>query len=33
MEACKIRGTTPSHARGWKVRKYLLLPVEGEKCP
>jgi hypothetical protein len=33
MEPCKIRGTTPSHARGWKARKYLLLPVEGEKCP
>jgi hypothetical protein len=30
--------TFPIHAvdqffRGWKARKYLLLPVEGEKCP
>jgi len=36
MEPCKIRGTTPTLSlthRGWKARKYLLLPVEGEKCP
>jgi hypothetical protein len=32
MQPCKIRGTTPSHARGWKARKYLLLPVEGENA-
>jgi hypothetical protein len=35
MEPCTIRSTTNPllTRRGWKPRKYLLLPVEGEKCP
>jgi len=35
MELCKIRSTTTLRLthRGWEARKYLLLPVEGEKCP
>jgi len=29
-----VQSLDPSpYARGWKARKYLLLPVEGEKCP
>jgi hypothetical protein len=35
MEPCTIRSTANPRLtrRGWKPRKYLLLPVEGEKCP